>query len=99
MTNCPNCGAPAAGSRCEYCGTPLERETVAYYADNRIVELDVQETENLEAVASRVRLLTANLRRIPAREAAEAFRRLSAADGIVGPDTWGRLLKGQTERR
>lgn len=24
MTNCPNCGAPAAGSRCEYCGTPLE---------------------------------------------------------------------------
>lgn len=24
MTNCPNCGAPAKGSRCEYCGTPLE---------------------------------------------------------------------------
>lgn len=86
MTNCPNCGAPAAGSRCEYCGTPLERETVAYYADNRIVmDLDVQETEKQEAVASRVRQLTANLRRIPARE---------AADGIVGTDTWGRLLKG-----
>ena len=27
MTNCPNCGAPAAGSRCEYCGTPLEELT------------------------------------------------------------------------
>ena len=21
MTNCPNCGAPIAGSVCEYCGT------------------------------------------------------------------------------
>ena len=87
MTNCPNCGAPAAGSRCEYCGTPLERETVAYYADNRIVELDVQETEKLEAVASRVRLLTANLRYIPAREAAEAFQRLSAAARTIGLTT------------
>lgn len=27
MTNCPNCGAPAVGSRCEYCGTPLEELT------------------------------------------------------------------------
>ncbi len=21
MTNCPNCGAPLVGGRCEYCGT------------------------------------------------------------------------------
>jgi predicted amidophosphoribosyltransferase len=21
ITNCPNCGAPITGSRCEYCGT------------------------------------------------------------------------------
>ena len=85
MTNCPNCGAPAKGSRCEYCGTPLERETVAYYADNRIVmELDVQAQEKLENMASRVRQLTANLRGIPAREAAEEFRRLSTAARAVG---------------
>lgn len=24
MTNCPNCGAPIKGSRCEYCGTWFE---------------------------------------------------------------------------
>ena len=23
MTNCPNCGAPIQGTRCEYCGTPF----------------------------------------------------------------------------
>ena len=22
--NCPNCGAPRSGYRCEYCGTPFE---------------------------------------------------------------------------
>ena len=22
--NCPNCGAPVKGYRCEYCGTPFE---------------------------------------------------------------------------
>lgn len=52
MTNCPNCGAPAAGSRCEYCGTPLEARMqeqeapgrfvidsngITFYADNRPV--------------------------------------------------------------
>ena len=25
MTNCPNCGAPITGPRCEYCGTQFER--------------------------------------------------------------------------
>ena len=24
MTNCPNCGAPVKGGRCEYCGTQVE---------------------------------------------------------------------------
>lgn len=24
MTNCPNCGAPLKGGRCEYCGTQVE---------------------------------------------------------------------------
>lgn len=88
MTNCPNCGAPAKGSRCEYCGTPLERETVAYYGDNRIVmELAVQATEMLEAVASWVPQLTVNLREIPAREAVEEFRRLSPEPMPVGLTT------------
>lgn len=22
ITNCPNCGAPVSGAKCEYCGTP-----------------------------------------------------------------------------
>ncbi len=25
-TNCPNCGAPLSGSKCEYCGTVFEME-------------------------------------------------------------------------
>lgn len=36
MTNCPNCGAPAVGSRCEYCGTPLEARTQEQAAPGRI---------------------------------------------------------------
>ena len=24
LTNCPNCGAPVRGSKCEYCGTVLD---------------------------------------------------------------------------
>ena len=31
MTNCPNCGAPITGPRCEYCGTVFERPKVVYY--------------------------------------------------------------------
>lgn len=26
MSNCPNCGAPARGARCEYCGTVFDRQ-------------------------------------------------------------------------
>lgn len=26
MTNCPNCGAPIKGSRCEYCGTQFHQD-------------------------------------------------------------------------
>ena len=28
MTNCPNCGAPITGAKCEYCETVFEKETV-----------------------------------------------------------------------
>lgn len=27
MTNCPNCGAPITGRRCEYCGTVFSENT------------------------------------------------------------------------
>ena len=39
ILNCPNCGAPITGDRCEYCGTQLsdDTETVEFYADNRVV--------------------------------------------------------------
>lgn len=36
MTNCPNCGAPITGEKCEYCGTVFEEktlETQILYAD------------------------------------------------------------------
>ena len=26
MSNCPNCGAPITGDRCEYCGTVFRKE-------------------------------------------------------------------------
>lgn len=26
MSNCPNCGAPVRGARCEYCGTVFDRQ-------------------------------------------------------------------------
>lgn len=29
--NCPNCGAPVTGPRCEYCGTQFEKPKTAYY--------------------------------------------------------------------
>lgn len=28
QTNCPNCGAPISGHKCEYCGTVFDRNTV-----------------------------------------------------------------------
>lgn len=30
MTNCPNCGAPITGLRCEYCGTQFEKPKTVY---------------------------------------------------------------------
>ena len=38
MTNCPNCGAPAAGRRCEYCGTPLEELTQLMGGEETLLE-------------------------------------------------------------
>lgn len=38
LYNCPNCGAPITGDKCEYCGTVFmdrEEDTVTCYADNR----------------------------------------------------------------
>lgn len=36
MTNCPNCGAPLVGGRCEYCGT------LSPDAEKKIQELRIQ---------------------------------------------------------
>ena len=30
-SNCPNCGAPRHGNKCEYCGTIFQVEPVNYY--------------------------------------------------------------------
>lgn len=43
LLNCPNCGAPINGSKCEYCGTVFEKsddiyETNILYADNLLIE-------------------------------------------------------------
>ena len=27
MTNCPNCGAPITGSKCDYCGTVFQKNS------------------------------------------------------------------------
>lgn len=32
-TNCPNCGAPITGSKCEYCGTVFETAERIYQMD------------------------------------------------------------------
>lgn len=39
MTNCPNCGAPLVGGRCEYCGT------LSHDAEEKIQELRRQMDE------------------------------------------------------
>ena len=31
MSNCPNCGAPRHGNKCEYCGTVFQVEPVSHY--------------------------------------------------------------------
>ena len=43
LLNCPNCGAPIKGSKCEYCGTVFEKpddiyKTNIFYADDLIIE-------------------------------------------------------------
>ena len=37
MSNCPNCGAPITGDRCEYCGTVFRKEK---QESNRIADDD-----------------------------------------------------------
>ena len=51
--NCPNCGAPAKGLACEYCGTPLKNPqealslaigkivSVSFEHDGRLYEFDM----------------------------------------------------------
>lgn len=46
MTNCPNCGAPVYGGRCEYCGTVFARadcRTATLYANN-VPVVEISET-------------------------------------------------------
>ena len=38
MMNCPNCGAPVNGFKCEYCGTILNNGEKLYF-ENRQMEL------------------------------------------------------------
>lgn len=43
LLNCPNCGAPIKGSKCEYCGTVFEKpddiyKTNIFYADDLIIK-------------------------------------------------------------
>jgi hypothetical protein len=63
-TNCPNCGAPAEGLTCEYCGTPFESPekalslaigktvSVNFEHEGRLYEFDMQ-IENVSMDASR----------------------------------------------
>ena len=50
LTNCPNCGAPAKGYICEYCGTQLKEAPVKesiLYADNEIIDFySLREAQN-----------------------------------------------------
>ena len=57
-SNCPNCGAPRHGARCEYCGTPF----VFYAYEGEIpneVKIDIEVTpldvKTMTAYASRPR--------------------------------------------
>ena len=62
-SNCPNCGAPAKGLACEYCGTPLKGPqealtlaigktvSVSFEHDGRLYEFDMQ-LDNVRVDAS-----------------------------------------------
>ena len=41
MTNCPNCGAPTVGGRCEYCGT------LSHEVEERIQEIRRRKEEGV----------------------------------------------------
>ena len=42
MTNCPNCGAPYHGHKCEYCGTIIpEYEKLMEYYQSKIDHLQI----------------------------------------------------------
>lgn len=40
MYNCPNCGAPITGEKCEYCGTVFNAETANRASDEHYIKLD-----------------------------------------------------------
>ena len=50
MLNCPNCGAPITGGKCEYCGTVFrdrEEDAEILYADNRPILTLKMDTKQL----------------------------------------------------
>ena len=60
--NCPNCGAPRTGMRCEYCGTPFlyyayagEIPDVTVDIDATAMELTPLDVKTITAYASRPR--------------------------------------------
>lgn len=61
LTNCPNCGAPITGSKCEYCGTvfkDIQREIYSLQMDTKALAsaLRTQElfSEAIKAMGSYV---------------------------------------------
>ena len=47
--NCPNCGAPMKGGRCEYCGTEMERTGESYVViDSESIRFGVIIPENYQ---------------------------------------------------
>ena len=76
-TNCPNCGAPITGDKCEYCGTSFRyaaTEAVTLYADDKaIATLEVEEPAHFG---------------VSTAEAAEAFNRLAKliGTGAISPN-------------
>lgn len=74
MSNCPNCGAPITGDRCEYCGTVFRKEkqedkriAADDFADALRNTFDNQDTvfngieEGIYEVERRLRLIRASL--------------------------------------
>ena len=67
MTNCPNCGAPITGWRCEYCGTVFDiSEKERLMSENELLKIktrhlyDVTTVRNLYEDALRAMRAYAN---------------------------------------